>query len=217
MAHSDASRQRSIRSLMRLACRRVIFETRTLRRLSAPSAAQRDDGRRMPAYDDAPRPDSMPPAPAAARSQRSARTTQAATDRVSPFYRCSQHRRSSERKVITDRTVKAWYHHPLRDWPPTGGSHGKLHPTTKILSHARRRGGVPGPRAAARARATHRRAYDFWPPTIRSPRPDAAFTTRRSRGVCCFYNNAIRYRTLHATIASGRVRLATDGGAKIAR
>jgi hypothetical protein len=34
---------------------------------------------------------------------------------------------------------------------------------------------------------------------------------------CCFYNNAIRYRTLHATIASGRVRLATDGGAKIAR
>ena len=34
---------------------------------------------------------------------------------------------------------------------------------------------------------------------------------------CCFYNKAIRYRTLHATIASGRVRLATDGGAKIAR
>src|SRR5262245_45007648 len=31
-----------------------------------------------------------------------------------------------------------------------------------------------------------------------------------SRGVCCFYNNAMRYRTLHATIASGRVRLATD-------
>jgi len=26
--------------------------------------------------------------------------------------------------------------------PPTGGSHGKLHPTARILSHAGRRGGV---------------------------------------------------------------------------
>src|SRR5215472_13409517 len=33
------------------------------------------------------------------------------SDRVSPFYRCSQHRRTrSERKVVTDRTLKAWYH-----------------------------------------------------------------------------------------------------------
>jgi hypothetical protein len=53
-----------------------------------------------------------PPAPATARSQRSRRTTQAATnDRVSPFYRCSQHRRTrSERKVVTDRAMEAWYH-----------------------------------------------------------------------------------------------------------
>jgi hypothetical protein len=29
---------------------------------------------------------------------------------------------------------------PLHEWPPTGGSHGKPHPTTKILSRARRRG-----------------------------------------------------------------------------
>jgi hypothetical protein len=33
------------------------------------------------------------------------------SDRLSPFYRCSQHRRTrSERKVVTDRTLKAWYH-----------------------------------------------------------------------------------------------------------
>jgi hypothetical protein len=32
-----------------------------------------------------------------------------------------------------------------------------------------------------------------------------------------FCHNAIRYCALHAAIASGRVRLATDGGAKIAR
>src|SRR5262249_35896926 len=54
-----------------------------------------------------------PPAPAPARSQRSRRTTQAATTVTgfSPFYRCSQHRRTrSERKVVTDRTLKAWYH-----------------------------------------------------------------------------------------------------------
>ena len=30
-------------------------------------------------------------------------------------------------------------------------------------------------------------------------------------------HDAIRYSALHVTIASGRVRLATDGGAKIAR
>ena len=35
-------------------------------------------------------------------------------------------------------------------------------------------------------------------------------------GVCDGYQ-AISYRALHATIASGRVRLATDGGVKIAR
>src|SRR6266446_1952821 len=41
---------------------------------------------------------------------------------------------------------------PWHEWPPTGGSHGKLHRTTKILSHARRRGGRVagwGARAAA--------------------------------------------------------------------
>jgi hypothetical protein len=32
-----------------------------------------------------------------------------------------------------------------------------------------------------------------------------------------FAVSVIRYCTLHAIIASGRVRLATDGGAKIAR
>src|ERR1700745_2412215 len=34
---------------------------------------------------------------------------------------------------------------------PTRGSHGKPHRTTKILSHARRRGGVSDSRAAAAA------------------------------------------------------------------
>src|SRR5262245_59928733 len=39
---------------------------------------------------------------------------------------------------------------PLHELPPTGGSHGKLHRTTKIRSHARQRGCVAarGARAA---------------------------------------------------------------------
>src|SRR5262249_2249319 len=40
---------------------------------------------------------------------------------------------------------------PFHEWPPTGGSNGKLYRTTKILSHARRRGSrlaARGPRAA---------------------------------------------------------------------
>src|SRR6516225_1975256 len=59
----------------------------------------------------------------------------------------------------TDRAMEAWYHPPLHEWPPTGGSHGKSHRTTKILSHARRRGGgvaARGARAAGRAGAAHR-------------------------------------------------------------
>src|SRR5215470_15798642 len=40
--------------------------------------------------------------------------------------------------------LEAWYHPPLHEWPPTGGSHGKLHWTTKILSHASRRRGSSG-------------------------------------------------------------------------
>src|SRR5215472_12869396 len=50
---------------------------------------------------------------------------------------------------------------PLHERPPTGGSHGKPHRTTKILSRARRRGGgvaARGARAARRADAAHRRA-----------------------------------------------------------
>lgn len=46
----------------------------------------------------------------------------------------------------------------------------------------------------------------------------ASAPTRRSRGGSRSRHDAIRYRApLHATIASGRGRLATDGGAKIAR
>jgi hypothetical protein len=47
----------------------------------------------------------------------------------------------------------------LHKRPPTGGSHGKPHRTTKILSHARRRGGcvaTRGARAAAGKAADHR-------------------------------------------------------------
>src|SRR5262249_54408958 len=50
---------------------------------------------------------------------------------------------------------------PLHEWPPTGGSHGKPHRTTKILSHARRDGSsvaVRDARAAGRAHAACRRA-----------------------------------------------------------
>src|SRR5262245_12099873 len=37
---------------------------------------------------------------------------------------------------------------PLYEWPPVGGSHGKLHRKTKILSHASRRRGSVAARGA---------------------------------------------------------------------
>src|SRR5262249_16977532 len=54
--------------------------------------------------------------------------------------------------LVTDRAMEAWYHRLLHERPPSGGSHGKPHRTTKILSHAVwRRGGLAarGGRAAA--------------------------------------------------------------------
>ena len=61
--------------------------------------------------------------------------------------------------------MEAWYHpfHCMND-PRPEGSHGKLQRTTKILSHARRRGGcvaARGARAAKRADAVQQRAHDF--------------------------------------------------------
>ena len=47
--------------------------------------------------------------------------------------------------------MEAWYYPPLHEWPPPGGSHGKLYRTTKILSHARRRGGGVAARGARAA------------------------------------------------------------------
>src|SRR5262249_33341592 len=41
--------------------------------------------------------------------------------------------------LATDHAM--WYHPPLHECPPAGGSHGKLHRTTKILSHVGRRCG----------------------------------------------------------------------------
>jgi hypothetical protein len=58
--------------------------------------------------------------------------------------------------LVTDRS---WYHPPLHERSPFGGSRGKLHRTTKILSHAaRRRGRVAarGARAADYEAADHR-------------------------------------------------------------
>src|SRR6516225_6184747 len=44
---------------------------------------------------------------------------------------------------VTDRAIEAWYRPSIAwAWPSTGGSHGKPHRTTKILSHARRCGSV---------------------------------------------------------------------------
>src|SRR5262249_12004869 len=40
---------------------------------------------------------------------------------------------------------------PVHECPPTGGSHGKPHWTTKILSNARRRGGGLAARGAGAA------------------------------------------------------------------
>src|SRR5215475_6772521 len=45
-------------------------------------------------------------------------------------------------------SVVSW---PLHEMTPTRGSHGKLHRTTKILSHARRRGGLAARGAGAAA------------------------------------------------------------------
>src|SRR5215469_14904579 len=42
--------------------------------------------------------------------------------------------------LVTDR-AKRGIIHLLHERPPTGGSHGKPYRATKILSHARRRGG----------------------------------------------------------------------------
>src|SRR6516164_128608 len=60
--------------------------------------------------------------------------------------------------LVTDRAMEAWYHSSLHEWPPTGGSHGKPHRTTKILSYARRCGSVAarGARAAGCEAADHR-------------------------------------------------------------
>src|SRR5215813_12516127 len=55
----------------------------------------------------------------------------------------------------TDRAMEAWYY-PPHEYPQLGGSHGKQHRTTKILSRARLRSGRLAPRgasAAARAAA----------------------------------------------------------------
>ena len=66
-----------------------------------------------------------------------------------------------------------------------------------------------------------------WHPGELYPRVGFIVTnlSRPADRVVAFYNKrgrceqwiAIRYCALHAAIASGRVRLATDGGAKIAR
>src|SRR6516162_9238133 len=50
-----------------------------------------------------------------------------------------------------DRAMEAWYHSSIASMTPTGGSHGKLHRTTKILSHARRRGSGVAARGACAA------------------------------------------------------------------
>src|SRR5215469_14525677 len=47
--------------------------------------------------------------------------------------------------------MEAWYYPLLHEWPPTGGSHGKPHRTTKILSHAWRCGRVAARGAGAAA------------------------------------------------------------------
>src|SRR5262249_55379538 len=61
--------------------------------------------------------------------------------------------------LVTDRTMEAWYHPSSMNDPQPEGSHGKLHRTPKILSHARRRGGL----ASRGARAAARHAGDWIP------------------------------------------------------
>src|SRR5262249_14321080 len=51
--------------------------------------------------------------------------------------------------LVTDWAIEAWYHPFIAGWPPTGGSHGKPHRTTKVLSDARRRGSGVAARGAA--------------------------------------------------------------------
>src|SRR5262249_9481650 len=52
---------------------------------------------------------------------------------------------------------------PLHECPPTGGSHGKLHPTPKILSRTRRRGGRLAARGARAAIGKDPRRYQEHP------------------------------------------------------
>src|SRR5262245_48635967 len=51
----------------------------------------------------------------------------------------------------TDRAMEAWYHLHCMNDPQAGGSHGKLHRTTKILSHAARQRGRVAARGACAA------------------------------------------------------------------
>src|SRR5262249_31291596 len=61
-----------------------------------------------------------------------------ATRGVPRPHRSQRDTRLAYRSLVTDRAMEAWYHPPWHEWPPTGGSHGKPHRTTKILSHASR-------------------------------------------------------------------------------
>src|SRR5262249_33004624 len=53
--------------------------------------------------------------------------------------------------LVQDRAMEAWYYPLLHEWSPTGGSHGKPHRTTKILSHARWRSSCVFARSARAA------------------------------------------------------------------
>src|SRR6516164_10487334 len=68
--------------------------------------------------------------------------------------------------LVPDRAMEAWYNPSIARMPPQPeGSHGKLHRTTKILSHARRRGGgvaARGTRAAAAIEDTAHRHHRSW-------------------------------------------------------
>src|SRR5262245_33899242 len=61
--------------------------------------------------------------------------------------------------LVQDRAMEAWYYPLLHEWPPTGGSHGKPHRTTKILSHARWRSSCVAARGAG---AATREALPDW-------------------------------------------------------
>ena len=91
--------------------------------------------------------------------------------------------------------------------PPTGGSHGKLHPTARILSHAGRRGGVAGRGA---------RAAGSLPPMQVSRRASSPPTPATQSALSGSYTHLKKCTTFY-TVSATKARAAASRGVALAR